>query len=213
MADEPKQEVDEVKVEETVEIVKPVAQLRRRSAVERATEDIKNEIVNDVVIPKAKDYIYDIGQGLLGILSDILGTALFGEGARAREHISRDRHGNSRVNYSSISWRERYRGKTPPPWETRSTVGGRRRFNLDDVEFPTRNDAETVLNDLYQDTMDYGCASVDAFYTHPLVRISSDDVMDRKMGWEDLSDAKVRASGTGGYFIEFPRPHRIDLES
>ena len=88
-------------------------------------------------------------------------------------------------------------------------------YELDDVVFLDSDSAETVLKDMQKEAYLYGFTSVESFCTHPFVRLDSSDIMDRKMGWTDLSEAYVEEPEIGIYSIKFPKPKRyeIDLES
>ncbi len=212
--DKDEQKPEEV-VEEKIEItkteeVKPTAQIRRKTAVQSATEEIRNEMLYDVVIPKGRDFLFDIGDGLLDIFRNILSTAIFGEERQKPRNLRTDRHGRVYQDYSSITYRER-RGRERPPWEGGRSRNARTSIEFDDVYFKRKQDAIEVLDDLIQDTMEYGMVSVDAFYTHPKVGIDTHNFNDRRWGWDDLSKAAVIRI-EDGWMLDLPRPVRLDLE-
>lgn len=218
MAEEEKESpkpIDEiVEITTTEETKKPGgAVIHRKSVMERATDDIANEVVYDVVVPRGKDFLWDIGNGLLDILSDILGTALFGDRGPTK-NVRRGRRGSSYVSYDSISRREMSHDRRD--WERGSTLRRNRRrgysaddFDLDDIKFQTRRRAEEVLSELMEYTMEYGQVTVDTYLQ--LADIPSNNAMDRKLGWDDLSDAQIRHNH-GGFTIYLPRAKRLDLD-
>ena len=82
---------------------------------------------------------------------------------------------------------------------------------FDDIYFDDKRDAIEVLDDLIDDTIKYGMVSVDAFYTHPLVRVDTHNYNDRRWGWEDLSKAAV-VRVEDGWILDLPSPHRLDID-
>lgn len=147
-------------------------------------------ILHDVLIPAAKATLSDMVQGGIEML-------LFGErkGSRTR----RDQ-GKSYVSYNNCSSQNRR--------EERRDINprNRARHNFDDIELPSRGEAEEVLSHLVDLTIDYGQASVSDLYD--LVGITG-NFTDNKYGWTDLGSASISRSRSG-YLLNLPKPILLD---
>ena len=160
-------------------------------------EDIGSYIVNDVLIPVAKDTLYEVISGSLGMVSGSVETLLFGEKRKSKS--SRDR-GRSYVSYNNYSSRDKEdRRDTKREISSRS----RARHNFDDIILETRGDAEDVLDHLVDLTQDYDEATVADFYD--LVGVTG-EYTDRDWGWTDLRSASVTRARAGGYMLNLPKP-------
>lgn len=156
--------------------------------------EVKEFLLWDVFVPALKDTIVDlIKKGA---------DAIFYGGSTAPAHVKRTSNG-SRASYAGYYDRQRERRER----EARVGRYNRRAANdFDDVIFENRLDAEHVLSNLIDLTMQYGMASVADFYE--LAGIDS-QFTDNKYGWPELEDARV-IRVRGGYILEMPRPEPID---
>lgn len=141
-------------------------------------------VVWDILIPAAKELIYDLGKGTLEM-------SLFGEKRGSR---TRREGGTSYVSYEKMHVRER---------EQRSiSKVGRVRHDFDEIVMETRGEAEAVLSTLVDLVVDYGQATVaDLYDSVGLDAAYTDDAY----GWTDLKDASVHRA-RGGYVLNLPRP-------
>lgn len=155
--------------------------------------NIGEYVVYDVLVPAFRNTISDMGFGIIEML--------FGNGRdRGRgsgdTRVIRDR-GRSYISYNSVSDRDRGRDR----YDRRDIDrGDRARHDFDNVIFTSRGEAEEVLSNLVDLTIEYGEATVAAFYE--LSNIESTHT-DNKHGWTNLKDActeRVRE----GYAIRFP---------
>lgn len=146
--------------------------------------DVASYVVKDVMIPAAKDMLYDtVAQGFSRLL--------FGEVRPRNNSTSR-----GYTSYSSMS-RDRSTG--------RCEIEARNRNDFDDITFRDRRDAETVMNTL-RDTIDhYGQCSV-----ADLLKASgiSPRYTDYDIGWTDLARATI-ARYRDGYVLNMPRTESL----
>lgn len=146
-------------------------------------------IIYDVLIPGFRNGIRDMG---FGIIEMFFGR---GYGGGSNDRLVRDR-GRSYVSYNSVSDRDRGRG------DRRDLErDDRARHEFGNIIYTSRGEAEEVLSHLVDLTIEYGEATVAAFYE--LSNIESQHT-DNRYGWTNLRDAyteRVR----GGYAIRFPQ--------
>jgi hypothetical protein len=149
---------------------------------------VSSYVIHDVLIPAAKSAITDMVQGGIEML-------IYGE--KKGNRTTRDR-GRSIVNYNSMS-----------SYNRRDDVDrsrNRARHSFDDIILKSRGEAEEVLSNLVDLTIDYGQASVSDLYE--LVGITA-NFTDNRYGWTDLSSASV-SRVREGYMLNLPRTNLID---
>ncbi len=154
-------------------------------------------LVFDVLIPAAKNAVSDL-------VSTGINMLLFGEN-RAPSGVKRtgDR---SYVNYNNY-----YRSSYSPPFDEdryyrpqRSTKRESRKF--DQVEVPSRKEAEDILNTMVDRTIMYGMASVADLYD--LSGVPS-VYTDNDWGWDSVEGSRIERS-RNGYIIRMPQPHLLE---
>lgn len=161
------------------------------------TKSVGQYLIHDVLIPAAKSTISDMVGGGIEML-------LFGE---RRGHNTKRDGGRSYTSYGSYyktNDRDRDRDKRDDRRDMSQT--GRARHDFDEILLETRGEAEEVLSNLVDLTIDYNMASVADLYD--LVGITSAHT-DNKYGWTDLRTASVSRT-RGGYLINLPRPMALD---
>lgn len=150
-------------------------------------------IIHDVLIPAAKDTLYDMVKGSLEM-------SLFGEkkGSRTR----RD-NGRSYVSYDRMSSSSSRRDD-----RDRRDFSNRNRahHNFDDIIIASRGEAEEVLSNLVDLIIDYNQATVADLYE--LVGMTA-NYTDRNYGWTDLSSSSV-SRARDGYLLNLPKPILLD---
>lgn len=144
-------------------------------------DDIKDYIIYDVIVPSIMNTVLDTVTNGIQML-------FWGDKGR-KPNISRS-GGKTYVSYGSYSSDKRSMDNI-----------SRARHNFDDLVLDSRGEAEEVLSQLVDLTLDYGHASVSDFYY--MNGISSTPI-DQKWGWKDLSNAKVERV-RDGYIIKLPR--------
>lgn len=146
--------------------------------------DVASYVVKDVMIPAAKDMLYDtVSQGFSRLL--------FGE--------VRPRNNSTNRGYTSYSSMSRDRNAR------RNEVAVRNHNDFDDITFRDRRDAEAVMDTL-RDTIDhYGQCSV-----ADLLKASgiSPRYTDYDIGWTDLARATI-ARYRDGYVLNMPRTESL----
>jgi len=184
--------------EETKKIVRKQVTTGKRiakSVVATTLRNVGSYILLDILIPAAKNTISD----MINNASDMI---LFGEPKTRRRDRDRDRSG-PRVSYTSYYDRDRDR----PPYdrERRDRLYGRSRFNSDEILLPSREDAEEVIQSMYDIFDSYNAVTVSEFLE--LVGLP-DEYTDRNYGWTTLRDVQVRRV-RDGYIIELPEARAL----
>lgn len=166
--------------------------------LEDDTKSVASYIFHDVLIPAAKSMISDMVGGGIEML-------LFG-GRRSRTDYGRGgvNRGPSRTSYGSYyrSTNDRDRDRDRRDISSR----GRARFDFDEIVLETRGEAEEVLSNLVDLTIDYQQATVADLYE--LVGITG-NFTDNKYGWTDLRGVVPRRV-RDGYLLDLPRPQPLD---
>ena len=190
-----KTEKEEVKKEKVEKIVKGVVKSKKKNGflgmfMSGDFIDIKNYIMQDVLVPAIKNAIEDtVSNGISMMLNG-------GEPRRNKKSSG----ASSRVSYRSYyerEDRERERDRT----QTRTTG-----YSYDDITLETRGEAEDVIARLDELIDVYGMATVADLYD--LVGVSGQHT-DCKYGWTNISSAShVRVRG--GYLLKMPRARPLD---
>ena len=150
--------------------------------------DVKTYVIYDVIIPAVKENIADVINSAVGML-------FFGEAGRRRTKSSGG-SGGTRVNYGGYFNGGRENERMPS--YRHSNVPSR----LDDIIFPSRGDAEQVLDGMLEILDQYDQVTVSDFYD--LCGVTT-EFTDNKYGWKDLRNARVVRNGRDGFMIELPR--------
>jgi len=154
-------------------------------------------VVLDVMLPAAKDMIFEMG-------SEGLRKFMFGDGRRRggvtppqsgpMGNVSYHRMGNSAMS-SILSGSQRAMSRQ-----------ARARHNFDEVVIEQRHEAEEVIDKLYEVLSRYGTVTVADLYE--LVGLASTHT-DHRWGWTTLQGAGVSRI-RGGYLLDLPEPHSLD---
>lgn len=149
--------------------------------------NVKDYIINDVILPTVKRSISDIIVNGIDML-------LYGETR------NRKSSGGSRVSYSKYyDDRDRYERKSRDSERGRRNV--RNGYDYEDIVLESRGDAEDVL-DRMDDLLDtYGLVSVADLYD--LVGIQG-SYTDNKYGWTQLKTADIQRL-RDGYLLKLPK--------
>ena len=145
--------------------------------IEEDAMSIKEFVIYEVVIPKLKDLIFDVGNG-------VLGRSLYG-GSRPPSNVGRYGSSSYATPFTSYSSPSRYTSgsiQTKPitPPGTNRVRALPSKASMDDVIFDTRYEAEAVLNELLSIYSEYGTARVCDLYD--LIGTTS-DYTDIHFGW------------------------------
>lgn len=136
-------------------------------------------VLIDVIVPNAKDLLMDIiiegGQ-----------RSIYGESGRRRTGTSALAStivgGATRIrgtNYSNISTQSRVVGGAQPPT---MTAQERTQFDFSNLIFPTRDQAEEVLEKMHDAIEEFGTVPVADFYE--AIQVTGNGFTDQKFGWD-----------------------------
>lgn len=148
-------------------------------------KDIKRIVIDDTLIPKIKEVLYDI-------VMDTTDVILYGDTKRSR---SRRGIGSNTVLYNKFSDRSR---RDPRPVLTPQ-------HQIEDVILERKSDADSVLDRMQEILDQYGIVKVSdlneltgrvGFYT------------DHSFGWTSLAKAEI-VRVREGWLIQLPRPMSI----
>ena len=153
-----------------------------------APDNIKSDILQDVIVP-----------GIKRAIADIVSILLFGETGRIG--------GGSRKSTSSTISYQRYyddRRDDRRDYSRPRALGG---FEYDDIIFETRGDAELVLEQMDEALSQYNFVSVADLYD--LAGVTCRGYTANKYGWADLRGSKIIRIREG-YILQLPRTVQID---
>lgn len=148
-------------------------------------------IFNDVLIPALKDTFVDMVEGAINM-------AFYGD-TRCR---SRGRSSFSRGSVERVSYDGRFGDR-----RRRSVPRGRARYEMDNLRFDSRADADTLLDTLTEYLDQYGSVSVGDVFESIDIPTQANDF---HYGWYELGGAHIRKARDGGYILELPRLEEID---
>lgn len=167
---------------------KPLTKRIGESMVGEGVESVSNYIVDDILIPSAKNTALDILNGITSIIKDSVETLFFG-GPTARTGA-----------YPRAGHRD-YAGAYPKTRTPSAAYVAPKSRGFDDITFERAQDAELVLEELVNTIDQYGVVSVADFYD--LIGKAT-HFTDNEYGWMDLGSARTRRT-SGGYVIDLPR--------
>lgn len=153
----------------------------------------------EVVIPAVKDMLYDAFQG--GLQQMIYGD-------------SRPKRGAGPSSYSNVGHVAYNRMSKAPPTSAQPQPGGRTlsrrsrtRQDFDEIVVQTRQEANEVIDRMFELLSRYGTVTVADLYE--LTGIQNSHV-DYKWGWTELRGAKAAHLRSGGYLLDLPEPQPLD---
>lgn len=146
-------------------------------------------IFNDVLIPALKDTFVDMVEGAINM-------AFYGD----TRHRSRGRSSISRGSVERIPYEASFDRR-------RSAPRGRARYEMDNLIFDSRADADTLLDTLTEYLDQYGSVSVGDVFESIDIPTQANDF---HYGWYELGGAHIRKSRNGGYVLEMPRLEELD---
>lgn len=189
-SDRSKGQAQEVPKKRAEKVITGTAIQRRKSGIGKLgsiflandVSDVKDYIVEDVLIPTIKRAFYDIVCNGTGML---LGERNHGRGGQANH-----------VSYRAYYDRQDDR-KVGSGGNGRSKVN----YSYNDLIFSSRGDAEVVLERMYELLDHFDAVSIADLFD---LAGESCSYTDNKYGWTNLDDARVQPV-RGGYIIDLPR--------
>lgn len=154
-------------------------------------EEVGTFIWKDIVIPKLKDFVYELFTGALE--KKMYGT-------------SSGRRGGNNRNGSSM-YNSYY--KSDRPNRNRNNDSDNREVrDYKDLLFYERADAEEILSTLCDLIEQYGEASIGDLYDAAGITQDGNFAKNNGYGWKNLSQATVRRV-KDGYILDLPRPRYL----
>lgn len=154
--------------------------------VSEDASSVKKYVIEDVLIPTAKDTISNIVKNVIDII-------LFGES-----------QGNRSRSKSKVSYRSYYDDEKD---KSRATTSSRSRFDYDDIKFETRAEAEEVRDQMDNVIETYGHVTVADMYdmadlTAPYTA--------NDYGWKSVVNADIVRARDGGWILKLPNARPIN---
>lgn len=181
------------------EVIQPIAKGTRKkkslgkrlfdSFIGDSLPDIKEYVVQDVIVPTIKGAIADAITGGIDML-------FWGSTAKRS-----GRYGN-RQRGTYTAYNSFYDGgRTTRDSRDRDRNDRRRSYDVDDIIFNSRGEAEDVLSQLCDLVETYGSARVSDLYDMSNI---TGEFTDNYWGWKNLSTASVKRIREG-YILDLPR--------
>lgn len=156
------------------------------------TNSIIGYLVVDILIPSAKDLIYDMVKSGVEMM-------LFSSDDRPSDRAKR-KNGTPYISYTSYSNQTRRNGTKDRPTTSRKSV-----HDFSDIALDSRGEAEDVIKNLVDLIDQYDEATVADLYG--LVGIES-DYTDDNWGWDNLSRASV-SRYRDKFILNLPKPKSL----
>ena len=153
-------------------------------------KDIKNALIEDVLIPSIRDTFADICYSIVDVA--IYGRGAGRRGRRGSRSTRSNTSGSTVVDYNKESTKNR---------KNRATRGSSG-YDFDNVIYESREEADEVFNDMVDTLNEYGEVTVYYFYERSGITA---EFTDQDWGWKSLE-------GTGyvftseGISLDLPRP-------
>lgn len=160
---------------------------RDNSLFAQDLNDIKDSIVKDYVLPKAKNLVFKIVQDVFDTMSESVQMMIFGEVRRASSS-------NRPTDYTTFSNKSRSNYNCPTMTQS---------YNFDELFYGSMKEAEDVLFEMREIIDQYGKVPVSRLYE--LSGLTSPRSTDENYGWTNLDYATCKRSPEGGYIIDLPK--------
>lgn len=197
---EPRSEPDNKRVEEavtTAKIGKRRVGLGRRLKQTFIVGDARSTteyVVGEVVIPAIRDMLFEMVES--GFRRMIYGNSNRPGGGAPSGYSSVGHVAYNRMSQPSTS----HPAMTSSPTVSRQS---RARHSFQELVIPSREDANEVLDRMYDIMSRYGSVSIADLYELTGVQSSHTDI---KWGWTELRGAKAVRLRQGGFLLDLPEP-------
>lgn len=153
----------------------------------------------EVVVPAIQDTLIDAFQ-------DGIERLIRGDGHRPRRGVPRNYGDVGHVNYQGMVTRGPVRSSSQPP--RMLSRQSRARGSFDELVIPSRQEANEVIDQMFDILSRYGQVSVADLFALTGVQSTHTDV---KWGWTQLHGAKATPLRRGGGFLlDLPEPEPFD---
>jgi len=200
-----KKPVEEVTDKPKYDVVK-----KEKGFVEEGVGEVKDFVVNSVVMPTIKEMVFNVFSGIFDIIKDSIEAKIFGiDEVRSRDvHTDyRRKSSHRRKDWRDDGWNSIY-----------DTQGGRsRRRTPTDVMsyegwvFRNMYEAQQCKENLYDIYEDRGGYLLVADFKREIGFDKRDmSAIDYEWGWFSMNNILVKPTRGGGYVIDMPKPRPID---
>lgn len=165
---------------------------------------VATHVLWDVLIPAAKDMLYDAGQEALG-----RSLGLETRGGRRGRGIDYNMLGStiaSRVNYNRPGFMQDPRDRRDEPGRRKEPIVTRGRVGLEDIILATRVEGDEVIAKLGYLINQYGQATIADLFD--IVGVTG-QYTDEKFGWRNVDSARPHKT-RDGYLLDLPMPIQLD---
>lgn len=161
---------------------------------------VMEHVIVDIIVPEIKDMFVEAVQS---------GVERWVHGDRRRPRRNRTSTSYSDIghySYNSVS-RGPMTSRTPTSVPSTISRRSRARHEFDELIIPTRQEAEEVIDQMFDILSRYGSVSVSHLYELTGIQSSHTDI---KWGWRELRGAKAVRLRQGGFLLDLPEPEPLD---
>jgi hypothetical protein len=189
--EQPRERIEPVTSAEAVRRKRGLGRQFKETFFLGSSKDALSYGLEDVVVPAIRDTLHDF-------LRSSLDRWIFGEGHRPRMTRSSPLTANSRTDYTPYN-----KISSPPQTQRPMSRRARARHELDELVIPSREEANEVLDRMFEILSKYGMVSVAELYELTGIEPAHTDV---KWGWTSLRGAKAMRLRQGGFLLDLPTP-------
>lgn len=164
------------------------------------SKTIFSYIKDEYIVPAIKKTISTVignGSDLIGdVIKNSVDMAMYGEAGVTKKNNSY--YSGPRVSYIN------YNTRREPPRLMSANTG----IDYQTIIFNTRGDADIVMDKLYEELEDYGEVRLAALYEYAGITCPPTY---NNYGWKNLKGTQIVRMSDGGYTIDLPKPHPMDL--
>lgn len=188
--------IERITTGEAIRRKRPLGKRLAETFIGGDTKSVWGYVLFDVLIPAAKDMLMD---------AVVMGgeRMLYGESrSGGRRHASRFGSPTGNVSYHKFSQSSTRREDPRPQLSRRARAA----HDFDEIILPTRAEAETTIERMFDILSQYEQVTVAELYEMVGVTAS---FTDEKYGWTDIRGAGVTRI-RNGYLLDLPRPELLD---
>lgn len=192
---EPKEKIERVTSAEPTRRKRGLGRKFKETFIGGDARTAADHVFFSVLIPSMKDMLYDL-------FDTGMRQYLFGDQAnKSRRNPTSGYSALGHVAYNRMS------ESTRQPESRMLSRRARARHDLDELVIPSRQEAEEVLDRMFDLMSRYGSATVADLYELTGIQSSHTDI---KWGWKELRGAKaVRLRNNGGFLLDLPEPEAL----
>ena len=180
---------------------------KKKSFLESELTEAKSYMIDDIVIPRVRDMVMEIIEGIFGMATEAIESAIFGSKAVGHRSYRRSYSGRSRgvrTPYNSLYDYGRGRSvrKRGIEYDEEDDI-----IDYRDIRIQSIRERDDVEEELYNILEDQGYVSIgDVNY---ILGIDVGDYTDEDYGWRSLNGLRFKTVRGGGYVIDLPKPRAL----